>query len=1789
MTAERILEELGSRAGARPHSIGLLLEAARIPNPAVIGFAAEQLARMLRICPWVALHTGLPPASPLIHQLEKIAFSAPQGQRLVFGGQAPEFFVFGDGIHRLSTSLTNLVGLLTLMRLSISAEIGTGFTTTQMRRIEALIRDHLRRPVRRTHWSLFSALDDRLSLATLADRLRSSIKSNTDAPQAEREITETLATWISDFLRYREAQLRRRLQIRGQDLLADVDWLDPEQGDDEPAPAPTPLAPMPGAEGLSDEYCSALATQSTRTRNTSFQKVHAEVLLDDQVSGIIARGFSKLADRGIEIGDKPKWILTLLTAATGRLYGFLPRIRLGEVGTYTSGEPYLDLSTGILHLPKLAPANIHSPDPGDSRYVFAENALPLPLPPVLVKLIHQYWQQHPVGCIGDWLQGRDPERLIRQCLIQFNDKPLHTREPAALRKWLSCQLFEQRQDLVALMVICGDTFGLSDAPLYYYSPRSKDLIKHYVEAIWPMFRRGLTVVDEPNIDAVWEATHRAGAAAVVRQEVVKAGFDDLSGQLNVSKIKALGTLDGLVSYHRAYTDYVARRLALVTTHRPNCSLYTLCRSHLSLSAHLAILQDKKVDPEHFTRATAITPAVSELIGDYLLHLRYLADHPMASATAREYLLAVCSGKHPLLVYLDPAQPHFQARPGSLDDWELRTPAPWSGLRTNFHRRFVLNALRECEPSVRHFDKGRLSAIILAQGGHLDAAGHPFDEDAVIAPRDLLHTLQPALQAMEHSLKLRRAKGFSDQLSAEQLAGFHEEVLSPPPLRDWASDLADHDATRKQLQRDQSEKLKSKLRSVARQAEQWLDDELPLVVPELVPVLKAAMKSNHKAAAVELRNVVISDLEMLELQERIADLGGADKSLTALQVATHNMLSNRLRVARNRLGLQCMRIDRYRLRYGREISPFLCNNLVAVEQMNALRTHLQNQLRQSSTAIAKPIEVAWALAVYDSQLSQDDIFALATGRVVAQHLPGRAGVLIAVRPTCGSILTLTGMAALVLGRYTAEELSAASRAIRSAVDLGQLMHDCCPQSLRPDDASSFLDLLLLTSKIAARVEQAPLLRTAPELDQQPHTDLSALAGFHSRTIPAGATNNAPSSASFEVDPDQAIERRETAVATAPSKDLRCKYLRLLHAVRDPRGFLKGAARENDSGVVSTLASSGEIRQALLLVSEKATQARHSASTLGLVEALTSFAGFLNDRDARGESPLAQVSVWTYLKDLGPVLLETLATADLRGLAEEDFDEVYRLVGEVFRQRKNAQRARTQLREFHDHLVREFGLAEATIQSVRSSVGDSLGTAKRQLLSDAHYDAAIGWVLRQLERTDIDGLRYGRWRRALLNAGVVTVLLRRGGLRINECLWLRYRDVFELGGRWYVSVVPSRFRTLKTGAARRFIRLDFKNDSLGQSLLQRWVEAEGLRGAGGNGGKDLFLPHLDHQRSSLGDDAMRRLIQMAFRLSCEIEMTPHELRHLFATDRWTQVITTGLGGTSPSMLVRRLDAIRVETGHASLTTTRDHYIHHLGLLKLQSVCSPSHLNTLRPILESLSTVDVATLDKAWQRTKAEQHVCWDHESERLRLAVARQQGAQRIKPDHGQLHELSAIPVLSRRPGFTLHVMDSWLRSVSTSDEFEMMGYGIGMDRVTIELGLDGIQALADSSARYRLLKSLTRRDRIDLVPRPRLYHATLDAVMLEAIGEKWLGIVERLATESIRPALLRQGVLRKPSEPSLHNGLNRILDALPKDCELSGTSSHHLRFFLASRQRSLTPQIAWNLAVAAVASRVMARN
>lgn len=1265
---------------------------------------------------------------------------------------------------------------------------------------------------------------------------------------------------------------------------------------------------------------------------------------------------------------------------------------------------------------------------------------------------------------------------------------------------------------------------------------------------------------------------------------MRAGFNVLSGQLNISKSRALQSSGSIIRYHENFTDYLARRLALVTTHRPHESLYAVTRSNFSLLSHLAVLQDKHVDPEHFTRLVSTTDTLSRLIVDYLVHLQFLASHPLCSVTAGEYLLGVCRGEHPLIAYLTEGSNGYEARVGSLEDWKRSTPSLWDGLKENFHRAHVLNALREPLPGFQ----GRLATEVLAQGGHLDAAGHPFDEDSVVAPADFLHPVADGLKAVEQSLGLRHVRGFADQMDVGQRELVRTRVMTPPPLGSWAEDLAQHEQSRKELLHAQEERVKSTLRNVGQAAEEWLNSELPMVVPTLAKVIKAVVRSDRKAIGADCREVSIPDSDMLELQDRIADIS-SDSSGTpsALQVAVQNLLSQRIRAAKKRLDLNCMDLQAFRIRYSRGVSPFLPRNPVAVDQIHFLRTHLLQQVLSNPDGMPAPVLVAWYLALYDLTLSEQDIFGIATGRLALQHLSGQPGVLITQSIDGSPAVTLAGPAALAAGRFTTGELRQQSRSISTPVALGMQMAEFCPASLRPMEKGRFLELLLSTARVVARIEEPGLLRSAAEgRFQSPEATSNVLAAFHSQTRIAPASNGNDSASTATVDPDLSWERTTPITSMNVPRDLRHEFDKLLYAIRDPAGFLEDASdKQGDEGLRSTRSGPGGIREALELCFQASDPAATLKARLNVVDVLASFAHHLNDRDLRGEISLAQSSVYDYITDIGTPLREIFGAVNLKQLEEEDFEDGYQRVVEIIRPRAGAQRAHSQLRDFHSHAVRTFGFPQVDIPEIgSSSAKGSVATGGRQLLSDANYFVALSWIVDQLARNDM-GIACARWRRALLNAAAVLVLLRRGGLRINECVWLRFRDLFRIGDQWFVLVAPSPFRGLKTASGRRLIRLDFDNDPVGLGLLQQWVEAERLWSGGGHRGKGLLFPHFDNPRHTLGDAVIRRLIQLVFWNSCGIHVVPHEFRHLFATCEWTEAITRGLGGKPAIELIRALDRIRLQIGHARLSTTAEYYIHHLQLLKIQRSSGLPELRSLRPMVEALAKEDIATVDKAWQRSRSEEHVCRASESERVRLAVARQSGPIRPAISEASTNSVPAAPVHSSKPIGVPETIDACLRAVRTREQFDRLVWGLGFTRVAISNALQAIDTLAAAPTHYRMLEASTRRKRVAIVPRPRLYVEDFDAAMLAAASTS---NTAQILSECVRPALLREGLLRVPDDDGAQRAVDDLLGTLSMKCRTVSNDQSCFRVQSLRSKRTLTNSFVWNLATGFISERVSQR-
>lgn len=1771
-------------AASHPNSICILLEAARVPNRGVVGLACKALAEILQFCPWLPLHVGLPTADRLVPALRAIGtvLDDPNGSPLAFRRLAPEFRVLTDGKFVDGPELKNLVGIWLLVRLSIGSKVGTSLTKTGLQDFEAAIVGHREQPTRRMHWDLVSLFSEKLTLERLAQLSVQLHSAPNSRASRNHKIEIFCAQWLREFLAFRVDQLRARIGRRYQDLLIKRPWVDAiDLQDGEPPDAlPSPLPPSVDEQGVpvSDAYQAALAYQSTRTRNYQFQPAHAEVLLDGQAEAVIQRGLRALAKRSQKIATTGRWGLTLLTAATGRMPSALSEMTLAE-GLPSAGRTllHLDLLSGVLHATVVAPPNIATPDPDDARFERPAGTMRLPLPLALVDGIRTAWKTHPVGRLGDWLQGVDPERAIRECLRETSEVAFHTREPAALRKWMTCRFFAERLDKVALQIACNDTFGESDAALYYYSPRECDLIAQHLKAIHPAFQMGAPVREVQASDAHFQGDERrVGPAFLVKEVVIRAGINELTGQLNVNKISQANALKSLVRYHNLFADYWSRRFAFTTTHRPNESLYAVTRDQLSLLRHHAILQDKLVDPEHFTRLVCTTAAFSELTTNYLLHLRYLAQHALASAAARTYLNDVIEGRQPLIVYLDESKGSYEARPGMLADWGRSSPPAWDGLRPNIHRAFMMNALREAgaEPGAT------LACEILTQSGHLDTAGHPYADDAVVAPCEQLFGVRERLEKLERRLGFRQIRGFADLLADDPSKPHSAEVMTPPRLGYWTKDLADHKSARADLLKEERARMDSTLTNVQCRAEAWLEKHLPELSPQLAAVLNATLKSDHKKVPSELFDVVISDLEILEVVERIGELSsGENQALFPLQIATHNLLSQRLRLAQKRLKLRCRRIGVYRLTASRGLSPFLARNLVAVDQIQKLRQHLEQIIHQPG--IPEWQLAAWALALYDPQLSPEQIFAIATGRSHLKAHPKLLGAVLVSDANRGAAITLVGLAALVASRSAPEVLRRSAHGIDTVQELGRRLRSSCPDELRPLREDDFLEVLLQTVDVAARIEEPGLLRLSGRGVPARECRVEDLAAFHADAFPPPLTPIAEVARSWSIDPLHQEAQPVIHVRKNLSEALARSYHRLTYALSDPIGYVSGHSRSSpDSGITSVRASKIEIQDALLkafpvLKNDDLVQ------SLDVVTALASFTLALNERSRRGRGSLRKSSLSTYLTSIGQRLVEVFGTTDLMLLGEEEFEESYRLIVDSLSRIRTGRRARRVLREFHNYLVRRYHLTEADISFVAVTDAHKKDRTLPRLLTKAHYLAALRWIEAQLDRPDLAAVEYTQWRRALLTAGTQLVVIWNGGLRIAECVWSRHRDLLCVAGQWYVLVRPNKYRELKTAAAKRLVWLDLDHDAAGATWLTRWYSATTRRGGGDDEGAHLLFPHLQCPDRSLGEGTVRTLIQCAFSHGAGVDMDPHDLRHAFATRRWAKAISEPADWSRPLELSRRLDALRIQLGHASLTTTAEYYIHHLQLLKLQRAYSTLGFGNTRNLVASLAISGLGTLDKAWQRRSKDRQLCWDPESERIRMAVERLGSVEAINVRKRPGRMLPAVVSCDQPVWRGYELVDEWIRGASTREELDKAGHFLGFSNEVIGKAAVVIERLAAAPMCYRLIAGTTRKGRTAIQRRPRVFDEQL-AQLPGAPSPKIVGdAAERLIVEIIRPAQLRQGCLRWPQDQKLAARFGQTLNGWMGSNVRLVQSGDFMEVVESEGSRVLTHQTTWSVAIAAV--------
>lgn len=232
-------------------------------------------------------------------------------------------------------------------------------------------------------------------------------------------------------------------------------------------------------------------------------------------------------------------------------------------------------------------------------------------------------------------------------------------------------------------------------------------------------------------------------------------------------------------------------------------------------------------------------------------------------------------------------------------------------------------------------------------------------------------------------------------------------------------------------------------------------------------------------------------------------------------------------------------------------------------------------------------------------------------------------------------------------------------------------------------------------------------------------------------------------------------------------------------------------------------------------------------------------------------------------------------------------------------------RPALASFQRYMVRAHD-AEALPWLFRGSA--DVRTPRPNILWE-HEFAAIPWLLTNMLHDE----------RSLQQTTVWLEVLRTGGLRFGELIQLELRSLAVLeGGSVRIAVSAARGRPgLKTDAARRVIEIC---EPSAATAIRCWFDRRTEEASS----RDELLFGDPHRPASVYRLAAcyGALAQAIKEASGDASITVHAIRHTFATIRVEAALLASMSEFSE---IRRLEELRVQMGHAELSTTLMTYCH------------------------------------------------------------------------------------------------------------------------------------------------------------------------------------------------------------------------------------------------------------------------
>lgn len=1209
-------------------------------------------------------------------------------------------------------------------------------------------------------------------------------------------------------------------------------------------------------------------------------------------------------------------------------------------------RPQLFVNEGVLRIPVLRPEAAF--EPTESMRSMLEPTVPfldLSLPPTLSVQMRAFVVR--AGQVGISLGGDELKKALQRYLAEIEPAVGTGMTLARVRRVARARIREISGDLVQTMLLCGDDFGISTAPLYYSSLTTRKLRESFSRAAWPLF--GDHLVSVGHAEEI-----RVGSQLLATENTVRMLARSPAAAMRAPG-RSKGNRQQLVSDHNCLVNHTVCMLVSVAGHRPTNALFALTRFDFDTVIHGATFQDKQCDPAHLCRYAPVGDIVSAQIERLLEHLRALRmEHELPARTLRHIDKALI-GEGALFFHLATDATLALL---TMETWTPTLPANWKVLPLNWGRTWLASRGR---------DAGCLPDHLATTLGHLEASGFPFSRESPTEPAGLSREVSGTLG------KLARSSGWilCSGLRSSCTEGSRLGELGP--LRGWGTERTAWAERVKAYELEQRRVSRAALRSKQDEGETIALTSLCSVVHTSLPTFEdlKALRRRRRKDQTESPSFPQPALDVEGL-ERIQD--AIDKTTSAsmvLRIAAHNALHRYMKAAHLHLGWTLPIPAPWLAPSTLEPAPFFPGLFRATAHVHALRNAFSAiPPKPSAQAEFSPFEWACgiatiALCVFGFAESLAQVRAILDGRnSIVRSLTFEDLLLVEVGGRKG-VAGVRGLAAVALARlatsYPNDELPGDTR--MDAVLAAQV-----PCAL-VGDQHGIASRLCATVGVTNIVELSGLARLA--LDPGSGSVSMSIARQRQLLEEGFGTGEAGNVAAVSQEGIRISGRkRGLTVARKQFKKLR----KMLHIGAGPKTFPLTGGSLSQANI--TAFRNPLVRELTAFMAQE--------DICQIVACITAFALRLTTEGTREKAAPAWDTVHKYVSSFGAGLVDLAAEIDFLHLDAEEYVEIYQNIIDTKSGAGQRAIAARELFDFHAYLQAHHGIEVVDFSDLEGVDARPAGQVDAEVIQPQEYLHGLGIIEAKASLTSEDQAIDSESRRLLRQAQVFALLLRNSGARINEVAALLFKDVLATEDSTVLLLRPSRYRQLKTRAARRVFDITSRLSRVQRKRIADWIASERARLRATWKPTLPLLGKLDAPKERTQTTELREITLDALEDATGSRTKIHRFRHLVTSedmlaswlsrDDWNAIRCARLRSRRRAaryasqrvVMPRDMRKISFRLGHRRSSTTIINYFH----MAWATVSRPHH--ALQEFIDRHSGavamgISVAGADKIVQRAE------------------------------------------------------------------------------------------------------------------------------------------------------------------------------------------------------------------------------